>query len=175
MKLIFLYGPPASGKYTIAKALAQKTGYKLFHNHLTVDLAKGVFDYGTEPFWNLIHNVRLDIFESAAKENIQGMIFTYVYEKENDDNFIKQVLKKINSNGGEIIFIQIYCEKQELLKRVKEQSRKQFQKVKTEEELLKMLNHGDLLSEIPFVISNKIDNTNLSVDETIQKALTFIK
>ena len=174
MKLIFLYGPPASGKYTIAKAIAQKTGYKLFHNHLTVDLAKGVFDYGTKAFWELIHKIRLDIFEKAAKENISGMIFTYVYEKDNDDSFVKQVLEKVNSNGGEIIFIQIYCDKETLLKRVKEDSRKQFQKVKTEEELLEMLTHGDLFSEIPFVENNIIDNTNLTVDETITKALEYV-
>ena len=174
MKLIFLYGPPASGKYTIAKAIAQKTGYKLFHNHLTVDLAKGVFDYGTKAFWELVHKIRLDIFEKAAKENISGMIFTYVYEKDNDDSFVKQVLEKVNSNGGEIVFIQIYCDKETLLKRVKEDSRKQFQKVKTEEGLLEMLAHGDLFSEIPFVENNIIDNTNLTVDETITKALEYV-
>ena len=174
MKLIFLYGPPASGKYTIAKALAEKTGYKLFHNHLTVDLAKGVFDYGTKAFWELVHKIRLDIFEKAAKENISGMIFTYVYEKDNDDSFVKQVLEKVNSNGGEIIFIQIYCDKETLLKRVKEDSRKQFQKVKTEEGLLEMLGKGDLLSSIPFVQNHKIDNTNLTVTETITKALEYV-
>lgn len=174
MKLIFLYGPPASGKYTIAKAIAEKLGYKLFHNHLTVDLAKGVFDYGTKPFWELVHKIRLDIFEKAAKENISGMIFTYVYEKDSDDSFVKQVLEKVNSNGGEIIFIQIYCDKKTLLKRVREDSRKQFQKVKTEEELLEMLSHGDLFSEIPFVKNNKIDNTNLTITETIKKALEYV-
>ncbi len=175
MKLIFLYGPPASGKYTIAKAIAQKTGYKLFHNHLTVDLAKGVFDYGTKAFWELVHKIRLDIFEKAAKENISGMVFTYVYEKDSDDSFVKQVLEKVNSNGGEIIFVQIYCDKETLLERVKEDSRKQFQKVKTEKGLLEMLNHGDLFSEIPFVENNIIDNTNLTVEETVQKVLTLIK
>lgn len=174
MKLIFLYGPPASGKYTIAKSIAEKTGYKLFHNHLTVDLAKGVLDYGTKPFWELVHKIRLDIFEKAAKENISGMIFTYVYEKDSDDSFVKQVLEKVNSNGGEIIFIQIYCDKKILLERVKEDSRKQFQKVKTEEELLEMLGKGDLFSEIPFVENNKIDNTNLTITETIKKALEYV-
>ena len=123
----------------------------------------------------MVHKIRLDIFEKAAKENISGMIFTYVYEKDSDDSFVKQVLEKVNSNGGEIIFIQIYCDKKTLLKRVKEDSRKQFQKVKTEEELLEMLTHGDLLSSIPFVQNHKIDNTNLTVEETVRRVLTLIK
>jgi tRNA uridine 5-carbamoylmethylation protein Kti12 len=32
MKLIFLYGPPAVGKLTVAQELVTLTGYKLFHN-----------------------------------------------------------------------------------------------------------------------------------------------
>ena len=175
MKLIFLYGPPASGKYTIAKALAQKTGYKLFHNHLTVDLAKGVFDFGTKPFWELVHKIRLDIFETAVKENIPGMIFTYVYQKDSDDDyFVRQVVEKVNSNGGEVIFIQIYCEKEELLKRVKEDSRREFQKLKTEEGLLEMLSQGNLFSSISFVQNHKIDNTNLTVAQATTKILKYV-
>jgi hypothetical protein len=38
MKLTFIYGLPATGKLTIAVELAAMTGYKLFHNHLVVDL-----------------------------------------------------------------------------------------------------------------------------------------
>jgi hypothetical protein len=52
MRLIFLYGLPATGKHTVAQYLAALTGYKLFHNHLAVDLLLSVFDFGTQPFVN---------------------------------------------------------------------------------------------------------------------------
>lgn len=175
MKLIFLYGPPAAGKYSIAKLLAEETGYRLFHNHATVDLVKSVFDFGTKSFWDLVHKIRLDFFEQAAKENLPGIIFTFMYEKHSDDPFVKEIIEKITLNGGKIIFIQIYCEKEELLKRVKGESRKQFQKIKTEEELLQLLDRGDLFSAIPFVKSTKIDNTNLSIEEAVREALEIIK
>lgn len=42
MKFIMLYGPPASGKLTIAKELQSLSGYNLFHNHLLVDLLDAV-------------------------------------------------------------------------------------------------------------------------------------
>jgi hypothetical protein len=35
--LLYTYGPPASGKLTVATALAELTGFSLFHNHLSVD------------------------------------------------------------------------------------------------------------------------------------------
>lgn len=175
MKLIILYGPPASGKYTIAKLLAEKTGYKLFHNHLTVDLLKSIFTFGTPEFIALSEKIRLDIFEEAARQNIPGIIFTFVYEKDTvDDNFIKKILEKVNKYGGEAKFVQIYCEKEVLLKRVKEESRKEFKKINSEEGLLKILEEWDSLSPIPFVKSIRIDNTNLSVEETFKKVLDAI-
>jgi hypothetical protein len=50
MNLIFLHGPAAVGKLTVARELAHLTGFGLFHNHLTVDALTAVFDFGTEPF-----------------------------------------------------------------------------------------------------------------------------
>ncbi len=175
MKLIVLYGPPAAGKYTIAKAIAEKTGYKFFHNHLTIDLLKSVFIYGTPDFFRLSQQIRLDIFEQAAKENIPGIVFTFVYEKNTDDDFIRRLLDGVTSNGGQVVFIQIYCEKEELLKRVTEESRKQFQKVKSEEGLLKTLAEGDQMSSIDFVESHKIDSTHLTAEQTISKVLEIVE
>ncbi len=44
MQLVFLYGPPGVGKYTIGLELAARTGFRLLHNHLTVNLVSAVFE-----------------------------------------------------------------------------------------------------------------------------------
>jgi tRNA uridine 5-carbamoylmethylation protein Kti12 len=49
MKLVFLHGAPAVGKLTVARELSALTGFRLFHNHLTVDLATSLFTFGSEP------------------------------------------------------------------------------------------------------------------------------
>ena len=174
MKLIVLYGPPAAGKYTVAKGIAEKTGYRLFHNHLTVDLLKSVFTFGTENFFQLSQNIRLEILEQAAKENIPGIVFTFVYNKNNDDGFIRDLLERVTSQGGEVIFIQIYCEQEELLKRVEEESRRQFQKITSKEGLAEMLASDDLISSIDFVNGTKIDTTHLTPQEAIAQALDIL-
>jgi len=43
MKLVFIHGPVASGKLTIARALGQLSGFAVFHNHLVVDAVAAVF------------------------------------------------------------------------------------------------------------------------------------
>src|SRR5262245_61805419 len=53
MDLIFLHGPAASGKLTVARELVTLTGFRLFHNHLVVDALTAVFGFGTAPFIRL--------------------------------------------------------------------------------------------------------------------------
>ena len=56
MKLIALYGPPGVGKLTIARVLAKTTGYKVLHNHLTIELLCALFDWGSKPYNELGKN-----------------------------------------------------------------------------------------------------------------------
>ena len=36
MKLLFIHGSPAVGKLTVANEIAKLTGFKVFHNHLSL-------------------------------------------------------------------------------------------------------------------------------------------
>ena len=45
MKLVILYGPPAVGKLSIAQALAARTGFRVLHNHLLMDLSHALFGW----------------------------------------------------------------------------------------------------------------------------------
>src|SRR6059036_357791 len=84
MKLVFVYGPPASGKLTVAKELAKLTGFRLFHNHVSIQFVQSLFEFGTKTFWRLTNTYRLEMIEQAAKDGIDT-IFTFVYSKGEDD------------------------------------------------------------------------------------------
>ena len=75
MKLIFIYGLPATGKLTVAVELAAMTGYKLFHNHLVVDLLLSVFDFGSPPFVELREDIWLSVFEQACRSQAARIDF----------------------------------------------------------------------------------------------------
>ena len=75
-----MYGMPATGKLTVAQELARITGYKLFHNHLVVDLLLSVFEFGSTPFVEMREQIWLSVFAHAGRSGMEGLIFTFAPE-----------------------------------------------------------------------------------------------
>ena len=162
MKLIFLYGPPGVGKLTVAKELAKNTGYKILHNHLTIDLIETIFDSGTNNFRNLIDKYRLDLIKQAAKHKIKGLIFTMCYVAKHDDAYIKKILAVIRKYRGQIFFIQLICDKEKLFQRIKHPARKKFSKIKKVKTLKSVIAKNDFFQAVPFKNNFSVNNTKLS-------------
>ena len=79
MKLVILFGPQAVGKMTVGQELAKRTGLKLFHNHMTIDLVANFFDYSSREGKRLVSLFRQEIFQAVASSDLPGLIFTYVW------------------------------------------------------------------------------------------------
>jgi hypothetical protein len=106
MKLLFLHGPPAAGKYTIARAVADATGLPLFHNHLVVDAVAAVFPFGSPGFVTLRERFWLDVTRAAVAED-RSLIFTFQPESSVSPGFAEQVAGIVAAGGGETIFVQL--------------------------------------------------------------------
>lgn len=161
MNLIFIYGPPASGKLTVAEEIAKLSGYKLFHNHLTQDLVRELYPEFNELRFKLVDKIRLDIFEYTA-ENDTNLIFTYVYSgDEEDDAFITETVKVVHRAGGNVLFIELTAPNATLLERVANESRQRFHKLKDSKILQKQLEADQYNKSILYSGILKID-TSLS-------------
>jgi len=129
VKLIFIYGLPASGKLTVAKELAVITGYKLFHNHLVVDLLLSVFEFGSPAFVALREEIWLSVFEQAALSKLPGLIFTFAPEATVRPEFIREMMTRVANAGGEVEFIELTCPLCELKRRMGSPSRHNHKKL----------------------------------------------
>ncbi len=159
MRLVFIYGPPASGKLTVATELSKLTGFKLFDNRVSIQFVRSIFEFGTKTFWRLTGKYRLEMLEEAAKEGID-VIFTFVYSRGEDDRFVKHMVKMIRSHGGQVCFVPLYCERKELVRRVKGSRRRRMGKVSSEKILGELFRRHHLDLEIPFRRSLSMDTTN---------------
>ena len=127
MKLFFLYGLPGTGKLTIARELAELTGIKLFHNHLTVDLLLSVFEFGSAPFVELRERIWLSVFEEAAA--LPAMIFTFNPENSVRQSFIQKTVETIESRDGQVFFVEVVCDPAELERRMDTPERRNHKKL----------------------------------------------
>ncbi len=123
MKLVIIYGPPGVGKLTVGRELAMLTGFKLFHNHLTVDLVAAVFDFKTCPFIDLRERIWLLVFDRAIEEGVEGVIFTFAPDRTVRADFIQDVINRVERAGGAAHPVHLGCDLEELFRRVQEPSR----------------------------------------------------
>lgn len=142
MRMIFIYGLPASGKLTVARELALLTGYKLFHNHLAVDMLLSVFEFGSVPFVELREEIWLSVFEQAARSDGPGLIFTFAPEKTVRQEFISSTLAVIERAGGKVDFVELICPLSELKRRVADASRRGHGKLTSVSQLDQLLFEG---------------------------------
>jgi hypothetical protein len=129
MRLIFIYGWPATGKLTVARELALITGYPVFHNHLAVDLLLSTFAFGSKPFVELREAIWLSVFRQAAESQVPGLIFTFAPEASVRPAFIPDTIKTLGQAGGSVDFVELTCPVPELKRRIPDPSRKQFNKL----------------------------------------------
>ena len=170
MKLILIYGSSAVGKLTVANEIAKQSDFKVFHNHLTIDAVKPVFDFGTSPFWKLVHLFRIETVAEAARVG-RNLIYTFCYDKDSDDAHVRLITKTVEENGGEIHFVLLVCEKSEIEKRIMKQSRKRYGKLKDKTILHELWDKYDLFSPVPGRESLIIDNTNVQPKAAAQKII----
>ncbi|MEK7616194.1 MAG: AAA family ATPase [Patescibacteria group bacterium] len=168
MNLIFLYGPPAVGKLTVANELEKLTGYKNFHNHIISDMIGIFFEWGHPARAPLVNRIREDIIDTAAKAEIPGVIFTYVYDI-SDQPWIDSLTDIIKRNRGTIYFVQLIAPEEVLMKRVNEPSREKFHKVKTQEKLKELMDKFNLFAKVQHTDSLTLDTNLLQPNEVAQK------
>lgn len=164
MKLVFLYGPPASGKLTIAEKLSSRTNIPLFHNHLSRDIVKDIYGKDLMKHYRLVDQIRFDILEYCARQDT-NLIFTYVYEDKDDDNFVSHFIKVVENHGGEVAFIELKASREDLISRVGNDSRKRFKKL-TDPEVMTRITEDLGGYSIPFVNSIKINTSEMSPDDS---------
>lgn len=129
MKLVFIYGPPAAGKYTIAKILSERTGLPLFHNHLVVDAVHAVFPFGSPNFIRLRDTFWMETIRAARDEN-RSLIFTFQPEGSVAEDFPSRVVDLIRETGGKTVFVRLTLSQEEQEARIANEDRAKFGKLR---------------------------------------------
>lgn len=172
MKLIIIHGPPAAGKLTVGSELSRLTGYKLFHNHLTIDCAKPVFEFGTPAFWRVVGELRFGIIAEAARERID-LIHTFCYEFGADDEHFEKLIAAAEDNGGEAHLVLLRCDDAERKKRIADESRIRIGKLTDPDSIGRPGKNIELSTPLPGKETLIIDTTATSVESSARQIIEY--
>jgi len=127
--VLFVHGPPAAGKFTVAKVLAGALDWPLFHNHLGVDAALGLFEFGTPEFVELRARFWREGWAAAARAR-RSFIFTFNPENSVDPALIDELVALVRDAGGRVHFVELICSLDAIRARLVAEDRGRFEKLR---------------------------------------------
>lgn len=158
--LLFLYGPPAVGKLTVARAVADISGFRVLHNHLVNDAVHAVLEYGAPGFWELVREVRTALVRAAASARID-LVLTYVHAP-GDEQRTEAYAALYEDAGGRACFVRLLASRETLLRRVGDASRRSVDKITEQGELLALLDEYDVFQPLAGRPSLTVDTEQLT-------------
>ena len=183
-KLVILLGPHAVGKMTVGQELSKLTGLRLFHNHMSIELARKLFDH-SEKEWGILNGtIRQTVFELFAKGDFPGLIFTYMcaFDLQSELEYLLGIIDLFKANGADCFVVELCADFNVRLVRNKSENRLLHKESKrnlewSEAEMRRTSEKYRLNSyegeKLPFENYMKLDNTDLPPEEAARKIMEY--
>lgn len=178
MKFVLMIGSGAVGKMTVGQVLMEKTGLRLFHNHMMIEPVIEIFGKRES---DVVMKLRKVVFEEFIKSDNKGMIFTFMwaFDMQEDWDYIQGVVKLFEDSGADIYCVELVAPQEVRLQRNKTENRMKNKASKRNLEFsTNCILHEDsqyrLVSnegEIPFANYLRIDNANLTPEEAADRIM----
>lgn len=175
MSLVIITGPPAVGKMTVGLALERLTGLKLFHNHMSIELALKFFEPSSDSFGRVVGTIRRVVMEEVAKGRGRGLIFTFVwaFDDPRDAAAIQRCAEIFAAHGRQTYYVELQADIEERARRNATELRLAQKPSKrdveaSDSQLRRMsethkLNSTTELADRDYYL--RIDNTNMAPEE----------
>lgn len=166
MKFILIYGPSGIGKESVGRELAKRNAWHLFPQHLAFDISCAVVGFGNDGFEKYQRKICLDAFRALIEKSVAGIVFTFCYVSPASNYFVDGLFDLLKEFEIEADFVRLSCDFDEHVRRVTSEGRKNTNKIQSKDYLEEYLGRFDFSVDIPGVITVRLDNTELSVQES---------
>ena len=173
MKFVLIFGASSVGKMTVGQELTKITDLRLFHNHMSIEPVLEIFgEYNKQ----VVRDFRESVFRNFLKTDNYGLIFTcmWAFDRQSDWDAIYEILEVFKD--AEQYFVELVAPQAIRLQRNCTENRLKNKASKRDIQASnnRLINDDkkyrleSLPGEIPFENYIKIDNSNLSAQQTAQ-------
>jgi shikimate kinase len=186
--LLFVFGPPAVGKMTVGRAIADASDFRLFHNHHVIEPLLDVFAFESPAFQTLMGEFRQRVLEEAAAADVD-LVFTLVWALQlpEDAELLRRHFAPFLDAGRRIAMVELYADLDTRLARNRTELRLAEKKSKrdlawSEDNVRGLERHqmntgapspaDDLIAEFPYL---GIDNTDRTPEDVAAEVLAWLE
>jgi hypothetical protein len=110
-ELLVIFGPPAVGKMTVGRAVCDRTDFRLFLNHDTIEPLIRIFGFGTPAFKTLNSEFRRRVVEEAAASGTR-LIFTLMWDLQEPDSadWVRGLIAPYAAAGLPVSFVELVAD-----------------------------------------------------------------
>jgi cytidylate kinase len=107
--LIVIFGPPGSGKDTIAQQIAEQLDFSLANDLMFTEFASTWFDSSDTAFWTVVPHIRQYILTAIARSYNLGLVIPYTWDFDisGDREYIEKLSKTFDENKWTIHFVEL--------------------------------------------------------------------
>ena len=111
MHLICVTGPPAAGKMTVGRVVCDLTGFRLFHNHMSIEPLLGVYDFGTPSFHRINAMIRREVIAESVVAGLPGLVFTFAIDLDDPRDLaqLHELVEPVERAGAPIDVVELYA------------------------------------------------------------------
>jgi hypothetical protein len=176
MHLVFLHGPPAVGKHTVARELVARTGFELYHNHTVVDAVLARHAFGTPEFVAERDHLWRTHLSAAPARGIAGLVFTFNPENSVPQAFIDWLFGTLGrTDGVTLLSVALVATEAVIESRLDAASRREFRKL-TDLELYRRLRaEGAFLSPVIPHSDLVVETSRQRPEQAAEEILGFLR
>lgn len=182
---IIITGPQAVGKMAVGMSLREKYNYRLFHNHMTIELVYDLYGSLEREYRSLVNKLREDVFLDVVEKDLDGFAFTYMwgFNLESEYIYINNLIERFESKNWTVTIVELEADVDTRLERNKSELRLREKKTKrniewSDNDLVRSMDKYRLNSnpgEITHPSYLRINNTNLEPDEVADQIYKYIQ
>lgn len=111
MHLLCIIGPPAVGKMTVGRAVCDLTGFRLFHNHMSIEPLLGVFDFDSPSFQRINTLVRREVIAEAVRADLPGLVFSFAidFDRPSESALLRELVAPVERAGAPIDVVELHA------------------------------------------------------------------
>jgi hypothetical protein len=117
-ELMVIFGPPAVGKMTVGRAVCDRTDFRLFLNHDTIEPLARVFGFDSPVFRPLGAEFRRRVFEEAAASDLR-LLFTLMWDLQEpaSADYVRDLIAPYADAGLPVSFVELVADLETRLER----------------------------------------------------------